>query len=55
MLNSEESLNTEDILEIAKMTIKTSIRHNTVKGYIDWSSCDNICMDMHDILDMCEA
>lgn len=45
---------TEDILEIAKMTINASIKCNTFRGYIGWHSCDNICMDMHDVLDMCE-
>lgn len=43
-----------DILEVAKMTINASIKCNTVRGYIGWHSCDNICMDMHDVLDMCE-
>lgn len=45
---------TNDILEVAKMTISTSIKCNTVRGFIGWHSCDNICMDMHDVLDMCE-
>lgn len=45
---------TVDILEIAKMTISASIKCNTIRGYIGWRSCDNICMDMHDVLDMCE-
>lgn len=45
---------TNDILEGAKKTINTSIKGNTVRGYIGWHSCDNICMDMHDVLDMCE-
>lgn len=53
MLDTNKLSETEDILEIAKMTINASIRHNTIRGYIGWSSCDNICMDMHDILDMC--
>ncbi len=55
MYGSDELLETDDILEIAKMTISTSIRHNTIRGYIGWSSCDNICMDMHDVLDMCDV
>lgn len=55
MFGSDELLETDDILEIAKMTVSTSIRHNTIRGYIGWSSCDNICMDMHDVLDMCEV
>lgn len=45
---------TNDILEVAKMTINASIKCNTVRGYIGWHRCDNICMDMHDVLDMCE-
>ena len=45
---------TNDILEVAKMTISASIKCNTVRGFIGWHSCDNICMDMHDVLDMCE-
>lgn len=45
---------TEDILEVAKKTITTSIKRNTIRGYIGWHSCDNICADMHAILDMCE-
>lgn len=45
---------TNDILEVAKMTISASIKCNTVRGYIGLHSCDNICMDMHDVLDMCK-
>lgn len=37
---------TNDILEVAKMTINASIKCNTVRGFIGWHSCDNICMDM---------
>ena len=44
---------TEDIMPIVKNTIAASIKCNTHRGYIGWSSCDNICMDMHDCLDMC--
>lgn len=44
---------TEDIISIVKNTITASIKCNTYRGYIGWSSCDNICMDMHDCLDMC--
>lgn len=44
---------TEDIIPIVKNTIVASIKCNTHRGYIGWSSCDNICMDMHDCLDMC--
>ena len=44
---------TEDIIPIVKNTIAASIKVNTHRGYIGWSSCDNICMDMHDCLDMC--
>lgn len=43
-----------DILEVAKMTVSASIKCNTIRGYIGWHTCDNICMDMHDVLDMCE-
>ena len=43
---------TNDILEVAKMTISASIKRNTVRGFIGWHSCDNICMDMHDVLDI---
>ncbi len=53
MLNTNKLSENDDILEIAKMTINASIKHNTIRGYIGWSSCDNICMDMHDALDMC--
>ena len=44
---------TEDIMPTVKNTITASIKCNTHRGYIGWSSCDNICMDMHDCLDMC--
>ena len=44
---------TEDVIPIVKNTIAASIKCNTHRGYIGWSSCDNICMDMHDCLDMC--
>ena len=44
---------TEDIIPTVKNTITASIKCNTHRGYIGWSSCDNICMDMHDCLDMC--
>lgn len=45
---------TEDIMSTVKNMISVSIRKNTIRGYIGWSSCDNICMDIHDCLDMCE-
>jgi len=45
---------TEDIMPIVKKIIGASIKSNTIRGYIGWSSCDNICMDIHDCLDMCE-
>ena len=35
---------TEGLLAIVNVTLITSIRFNTHKGYIGWSSCDNICM-----------
>lgn len=44
---------TEDIMPIVKNTIAASIKCNIHRGYIGWSSCDNICMDMHDCLEMC--
>lgn len=44
---------TEDIVSKVKTIIATSIKSNTHRGFIDWRSCDNICMDMHDCLDMC--
>lgn len=44
---------TEDIIPTVKNTITASIKCNTHRGYIGWSSCDNICMDMHNCLDMC--
>lgn len=37
---------TEDIIPIVKKTIAASIKCNTHRGYIGWSSCDNICMDI---------
>lgn len=46
-------ISTEDIIPIVKNTITASIKCNTHRGYIGWSSCDNICMDMQDCLDMC--
>ena len=37
-------LPTEEIIPIVKTTIAASIKCNTHRGYIGWSSCDNICM-----------
>ena len=34
---------TEDIIPTVKNTIAASIKCNTHRGYIGWSSCDNIC------------
>lgn len=45
---------TEEILTVVKSTIAASVKRNTHGGYIGWSSCDNICMDMHACLDLCE-
>lgn len=45
----------EDIIPIVKNIINASIKCNTHRGYIGWRDCDNICMDMHDCLDMCNA
>ena len=39
-----------EILEAAKKTINASIKYNTIRGYVGCRSCDNICMDMHDVL-----
>ena len=41
---------TEDIIPIVKKTIAASSKCNTHRGYIGWSSCDNICMDMHALI-----
>ena len=43
-----------EILEAAKKTINASIKYNTIRGYVGCRSCDNICMDMHDVLDGCQ-
>ena len=45
---------TNGLLEVAKMKISASIKCNTIRGFIGWHSCDNICLDMQDVLDMCE-
>lgn len=47
-------MQSEDIMSIIKNTISASVKYNTIRGYIGWSSCDDICMDMHDCLDMCK-
>ena len=47
-------ISVENIMPIVKTTISASIKSNTYRGYIGWSSCDNICMDMHACLDICE-
>ena len=44
----------EELLSLVKETICASIRRNTKRGFIGWSSCDQICMDMHGCLDQCE-
>ncbi|MGM9580279.1 MAG: hypothetical protein ACI3U2_03475 [Anaerovibrio sp.] len=44
---------TADIVSTVKTIIAASIKFNTHRGFINWRSCDNICMDMHDCLDMC--
>ncbi|MCI9387931.1 MAG: hypothetical protein K1W36_09080 [Lachnospiraceae bacterium] len=46
-------ISSEDVMIIVKNTIAASIKCNTYRGYIGWSSCDNICADMHDCVDMC--
>lgn len=43
----------EDIMQTVKNIIAASIKINTHRGFIGWSSCDNICLDMHSCLDMC--
>lgn len=48
-------MSSEGLLPVVKETIRTSIRRNTHHGFIGWSSCDNICMDLHGCLDRCEA
>ena len=45
---------TEDIMPMVKNTIAASVKRNTHGGCIGWSSCDNICMDMYECLDLCE-
>ena len=47
-------IHTEEILPVVKSTITASVKRNTHGGCIGWSSCDNICMDMHECLDLCE-
>ena len=44
---------TENIMQTAKNNIALSIKINTHRGYIGQSSCDNICVDMHNCLGMC--
>lgn len=43
----------EDIMPIVKETISVSIKRNTHRGFIGWSGCDSICMDMQDCQEMC--
>ena len=45
----------EDIMSIVKNTMNASIHCNTIRNYIGRRSCDNICMDMHDCLNMLES
>ena len=40
----------EQELRLAKECIRSSIRRNTHRGYIDWEGCDGICEDMDAIL-----
>ena len=44
----------EDLIPVVKNTISASIKCNTIKGYIGWTSCNNICMDIHDCIETCE-
>ena len=41
----------EQALAAVKAIVKTSIRSNTYRGYIDMRGCDNICADLDDALD----
>ena len=43
----------DNIMQTVKNIIAVSIKMNTHRGSIGWSSCDNICVDMHNCLDMC--
>lgn len=36
-----------------KEKVNSSIRHHTHRGFIGWSDCDSICLDMHECLEMC--
>ena len=40
----------ENLLSV-KETVRESIMHNTSRGFIGWSSCDRICMDMYSCLE----
>lgn len=43
----------QDIMLTIKDTISTSIRRNTVRGFIGCNGCDNICLEMYKCLDIC--
>lgn len=48
---SELGCNGEQGLAAVKALIKSSIRSNTHRGYIDMRGCDHICADLDDALD----
>lgn len=48
---SELGCNREQELAAVKALIKSSIRSNTHRGYIDMRGCDHICADLDDALD----
>lgn len=39
-----------DLLEVVKDKIKSSINNNKFRGFIGYNGCDNICMDMDEVL-----
>lgn len=43
-----------ELLQTTRANINDSIRANTRRGFINWSGCDNICMDMDNMLDRCK-
>lgn len=49
----ERVISSENLILIVKDTITASIKRNTHRGYIGWNSCDNICVDIYDCLNMC--
>lgn len=41
----------EELVATVKEIIKRSISANTIRGYIGWSSCNNICVDIEDAIE----